>query len=192
GVLLLHTRPGQPPLAAAQLALAANLGEAAAQALASSARGEVAPGLERRLQEEFERARRYALSFSLVLVTVDRMEEAVQRLDDEAGGQLVADVLAELRRALRLPDFVSRYPGEGFAIVLPETDVTGARRSVYRIRERLGTLPLEPDGRRTALSAGIVGFPHPSVTQADDMFALVEAALRRGRAQVGERVGIAE
>jgi hypothetical protein len=30
------------------------------------------------------------------------------------------------------------------------------------------------------------------VTQADDMFALVEAALARGKAQVGERVGVAD
>jgi diguanylate cyclase (GGDEF)-like protein len=192
GALLLHTDPDRPPLAPAQLSLAGSLGEAAAKALVPAARGEAAAGLERRLQEEYERARRYALTFSLVLVTVDAMEEAVQQLDEEAGGQLVADVLAELRRALRLPDFVSRYTGEGFAIVLPETDVTGAKRSLNRIRERLSSLPLEQNGRQTALSAGIVGFPHPAVTQADDMFALVEAALRRGRAQVGERVGVAE
>ena len=41
-------------------------------------------------------------------------------------------------------------------------------------------------------SAGIVTYPHPAVTQADDMFALVEAALARGKAQVGERVGVAD
>ena len=192
GILLLHPHPERPPLAAAQLALAANLGEAAAQALVPGARGEAAAGLEQRLQEEFERARRYALSFSLVLVSVDALEEAVHRLDAEAGGQLLADVLTELRRALRLPDFVSRYAAEGFAMVLPETDVAGARRSVQRIRDRLAMLPLESYGRRTPLSAGIVGFPHPAVTQADDMFVLVEAALRRGRAQVGERVGVAD
>ncbi|HYC33760.1 MAG TPA: GGDEF domain-containing protein, partial [Gemmatimonadales bacterium] len=190
-VLLLRTEADRP-LAPAQLALAGSLGEAAARAMVPSAHGEAAAGLERRLQEEYERARRYALTFSLVLVTVDALEESVRRLDEEAGGRLVAEMLGELRRVLRLPDFVSRYTTEGFAILLPETDVAGARRSLQRIRERLAMMPLEPEGRRAALSAGIVGFPHPAVTQADDMFALVEAALRRGRAQVGERVGVAE
>jgi hypothetical protein len=48
-------------------------------------------------------------------------------------------------------------------------------------------------GERVAgVSAGIVAFPHPAVTVPDDMFALVEAALRRGQAQGGERVGVAE
>jgi hypothetical protein len=37
-----------------------------------------------------------------------------------------------------------------------------------------------------------VAYPHPGVSAPDDMFALVEAALRRGRAQNGERIGVAE
>jgi hypothetical protein len=42
------------------------------------------------------------------------------------------------------------------------------------------------------VSAGIVAYPHPAVTVPDDLFALVEAALRRGQAQSGERIGIAD
>ena len=191
-VLLLRVHEGRPPLGAAQVALAGGLGEAAARALATAGRLDGGASLERRLHEEFERARRYSLSFALILVAVDALESALGGLDEDSGGRLAADVAAELRRTLRLPDFVGRYTGAGFAIVLPETDAAGARRSVSRLRERLAALPLEPDGRRTGLSAGIVAYPHPAVTQPDDMFALVEAALKRGRAQVGERVGIAD
>jgi GGDEF domain-containing protein len=87
----------------------------------------------------------------------------------------------EIRRALRLPDFVSGYGDGAFALVLPETAADGARRSVLRLRERL------PSG-----SAGIAAYPHPAVTTPDDLFVLVEAALRRGRAQTGERIGVAD
>lgn len=192
GVLLLHTHERQGTLPAAQLALAANLGEAAARALAASGRGNGAVTLERRLQEEFERARRYSLSFALILVAMDELEDALRRLEEAEAGRLIGDVLAELRRTVRLPDHVSRYADAGFAVVLPETDVSGARRSVARIRDRLVHLAPDPDGRRARLTAGIVGYPHPAVIQADDMFALVEAALRRGQAQMGEGVGVAE
>ena len=190
--LLLRPHEGRPPLAATQLSLASSLGAAAARALVSGGRGDETANLERRLQEEFERARRYALSFSLVLVAIDALEDTLGRLGDEAGTRLLAEVATELRRTLRLPDYVGRYAAEGFAIVLPETDLAGARRSVSRVRERLASIPFEPAGRRAALSAGIVAFPHPAVVQPDDMFALVEAALRRGRVQAGDRIGVAE
>jgi hypothetical protein len=42
------------------------------------------------------------------------------------------------------------------------------------------------------MSAGIAAFPHASITAPDDLFVLVEAALRRGRAQSGERIGVAD
>jgi CheY-like chemotaxis protein len=192
GVLELVRCDGAAALTAAQLQYAEQLAEAAIRALESAVAhaGNGMPGaarpapaeipLDRRLQEEFERARRYSLSFSLVLLEVCA-----------SGGDPGIETIERLQRGLRLPDFVSRYGGVGgYAIVLPETGATGARRSVARVREQLiqgqGAAPDAP------LSAGIVTYPHPAVTQADDLFALVEAALARGKAQSGERVGVAD
>jgi diguanylate cyclase (GGDEF)-like protein len=183
-----------PALTAVQLQFAEQLAETAVHALEPSgmagsngAAGATRPAgfqvtLDQRLQEEFERARRYSLSFSLVLLEV---------CATNGGGEQGAETLERLQRGLRLPDFVSRYGGGEYAIVLPETGGDGARRSVARVREQLvsgsnGGAPELP------LSAGIVTYPHPAVTQADDLFALVEAALARGKAQSGERVGVAD
>jgi diguanylate cyclase (GGDEF)-like protein len=149
--------------------------------------------LDRRLQEEFERARRYSLSFSLILVGIDELigggsgsvEDAAERTRREVGGVL--------RRELRRPDFVVPYGADEFAIVLPETDQIGARQSITRIRERLAAVSLEGDPReeRPRVSAGIVTYPHPAAAETEDLFALAEAALMRGKAQSGERIGIA-
>jgi hypothetical protein len=107
------------------------------------------------------------------------------------GGDPGIETIERLEGGLRLPDFISSYTGGGYAIVLPETGADGARRSVARVRERLSKG--RSDGSAEApLSAGIVTYPHPAVTQADDLFALVEAALARGKAQTGERVGVAD
>jgi diguanylate cyclase (GGDEF)-like protein len=195
-VLLLRPGASQPHLSAAQLELAASLAQTAARALENGsgahrdARHEIQL-LDRRLQEEFERARRYSLSFSLVLLDVEAGADAAAQ---DAGEELRREVGVRLRRELRLPDFVSRYDRDEFAIVLPETGTQGARRSVTRMRERLGTLAAEPGAavERPGFSAGIVSFPHPAAAQPDDMYALVEAALMRGKAQTGERIGIAE
>jgi GGDEF domain-containing protein len=186
GVLLMRGPESAPGLSAAQLGLAGSLAEAAARGLDGGRPVNGGPripapaALDRRLQEELERARRYSLSFSLVLLHPED-PFASDDADPAAEVRQRQELVGRIRSELRLPDFVSSYGGDHLALVLPETGADGARRWVVRIRERL-------DG----MAAGIVAYPHPSVTVPDDLLALVEAALRRGRAQAGERIGVAE
>lgn len=168
---------------------------------ASSEPGEVLPeseeaaqaALDRRMREEFERARRYSLSFSLILLGVDELRGVRERLGSAAADKLRADVASVLRRELRLPDFVVTYGSNEFAIVLPETGQAGARQSVIRVRERLAVVPPDADPRldHPRFSAGIVTYPHPAVSQTEELYAMAEAALMRGKAQSGERIGVA-
>ena len=200
-VLLIRRRESQPALSTAQIAMASSLAQVAAEALDGMG-GPVASdrhengsvgGLDRRLQEEFERARRYSLSFSLVLLDVQAGDAGNGNgsTPHDDGELLRREVGARLRRELRLPDYVVRYGSDEFAIVLPETGPDGAARSVARVQERLAELPLE-SGARPRFSAGVVSYPHPAVTQPDDLFALVEAALMRGKLQSGDRIGRVE
>jgi two-component system, cell cycle response regulator len=154
---------------------------------------EVSSALDQRVQEEFERARRYSLSFSLILLGIDGLRDSGAGLAPEAADRLRNEVGSTLRRELRVPDLVVPYGPEEFAIVLPETGQAGARQSVLRVRERLMALPFEGDPRLepTRFSAGIVTYPHPAAFQSDDLFAMAEAALVRGKAQAEERIGVA-
>jgi len=151
------------------------------------------PALERRMLEEFERARRYSLSFSLILLGLDELNGVRDRLGPAAADRLKGNVADILRRELRLPDFVGSYGSNEFAVVLPETGSTGARESVIRLRQRLALVPQAGDIRLNApqISAGIVTCPHPAVSESDELYAMAEAALMRGQAQSGVRIGMA-
>jgi diguanylate cyclase (GGDEF)-like protein len=211
GALLLGAREAHRRLSPLQLEFAAGLARSAAALLDQGEpvkRNWREPGdheeahpdseatlaaLDRRMREEFERARRYSLSFSLVLLGVDELRGVRERLGSGAADKLKADVASVLRRELRLPDFVVTYGGNEFAIVLPETGQVGARQSVIRVRERLAVVPPERDPRldHPRFSAGIVTYPHPAVSQTEELYAMAEAALMRGKAQSGERIGVA-
>jgi len=213
GVFLLRTRRPDPALTAEQVAFAETITTAAARVLETEERRSAMyrrlagvpvhdpltgcgtlDALDRRIREEFERARRYALSFSLILLDVDQLRSLNERLGTEGGDRVLAELGRLLQRELRAPDFVSRYGGDEFALILPETDLAGARRSVTRVRERILAVPFAGLAAedRPRLSAGIVTFPHPSAVQTEDLFALVEAALLRGKAQTDERIGTAD
>lgn len=213
GVFLLRTRRSDRPLTPEQVAFAETITTAAARVLETEERRSTMyrrlagvpahdpltgcgtlDALDRRIKEEFERARRYALSFSLILLDVDQLRNLNERLGTECGDRVLAELGHLLQRELRAPDFVSRYGGDEFALILPETDLAGARRSVTRVRERILALPFADLAAvdRPRLSAGIVTFPHPSAVQTEDLFALVEAALLRGKAQTDERIGTAD
>ncbi|MEO7136708.1 MAG: sensor domain-containing diguanylate cyclase [Gemmatimonadales bacterium] len=208
--LLLGTREARRRLSPLQLEFAAGLARGAAAALdegAPATRNGREPGdgeelsdperalaaLDRRMREEFERARRYSLSFSLILLGIDELRSIRERLGPEAADKLKGDVESVLRRELRLPDFVVSYGSSEFAIVLPETGQSGARLSVMRVRDRLAVVPQDSDPRldHPRFSAGIVTYPNPAVSQTEELYAMAEAALMRGMAQSGERIGVA-
>ena len=149
--------------------------------------------LDRRLREEFERARRYDVTFALVLLDVDAMRVINDRLGRDGGHRLLSDLGRLMQREVRSPDFVARYGGEEFVLLLPHTNLEGGRGAVHRLRERLGPaglLEVHP-GVRCRLTAGVVTYPHPEVHKPEDLFALVEAALAQGKAQEGDRIGTA-
>ena len=206
GVFLLRPREPRMRLTGEQVAFADSLARAAARALAGNGRNGHAPTidpltgcgtaglLEERIRAEFERARRYSLGFSIILLDVDGLRAYNERLGQEGGDRLLAELAQVVRGTVRVPDLVCRYGGDEFAIVLPETGGEGARTSIGRVRARLGAheFPGLEEGDRPQVTAGIVSFPHPAAERVDDMLALAEAALLRAKGQTSGRIGIAE
>jgi diguanylate cyclase (GGDEF)-like protein len=211
GVFFLRTREGDPELTSRDVAMADTIAKAAAKVLeneerrAAMFRRQLSAGaldvltgcasldaLDRRIRDEYERARRYRLRFCLVLLDVDHFRTLNEKLGTQAGDRILADLGQILQRELRSPDFVARYGGDEFALVLPETDARGARNFVQRLHAVVGrhTFP-DAGGERPGFSAGIVSYPHPEALRPEDLFSLADAALTRAKTGTEDRVAIA-
>jgi diguanylate cyclase (GGDEF)-like protein len=211
GALMLRTKEPGARLAPTEEMFAVQVARAAARVLEVDLRAPSANGapaettdpltglpdtdaLDRKIAQEALRAKRYSLSFSLVLLDVDQQAGVNNRLGRAAGDRLLAELGRMLQQEVRASDFVARYGGDEFALVLAETGAHGARELVHRLRGRLAVESFAglPPGEAPHVSAGIVAFPHPAVEDTGDLLVLLEAALRRGKAQLEERIGVAE
>ncbi|MCR4391725.1 MAG: GGDEF domain-containing protein, partial [Candidatus Acetothermia bacterium] len=123
------------------------------------------------LAQELERARRYGRPLALVMGDVDSFKAINDRYGHVAGDQALQRVARVLQSTVRASDYVVRYGGEEFVVVLPETDEAGAEEAMARITQALVEMPEEP---RATLSLGAAVW-HPGEAPA----ASVEDLLRR-------------
>ncbi len=114
---------------------------------------------EMRILEELERARRYDLVFSVLMLDLDGFkalnDEFGHLLGDEALRQVSNILVANLRKA----DAVCRYGGDEFAILLPETSGDNALRVAEKVRRAVATWEFAGVPRPVTASIGAACFP---------------------------------
>jgi diguanylate cyclase (GGDEF)-like protein len=87
----------------------------------------------RQLTAEIERARVYNVPLSLLLLDVDDFKQINDTFGHVMGDVVLSEICGTIRETLRSPDWISRFGGDEFAVVLPHTDVAGATTVAERI-----------------------------------------------------------
>ena len=151
-------------------------------------------GFDAAFHREVRRARRQGTALSLVSIDIDWFKAYNDTLGHPAGDKCLRLVACALRACLqRAGDAASRYGGEEFVIILPDTDVDGALAVAEKCRRALDGLdiphPGSPKGRVT-VSIGVCTTNADGLT-ANDAAALMERtdralyeAKNRGRDRV--------
>jgi diguanylate cyclase (GGDEF)-like protein len=99
--------------------------------------------MDERLNDEITRAQREGTSLSLCMADIDFFKRYNDTYGHQAGDQVLRSVAEALRGGLRPADCVSRYGGEEFLVILPDTDGEGAQAVAERLRERVQALGIE-------------------------------------------------
>lgn len=105
--------------------------------------------LDEVLRREIARAERYGHPLSLILVDIDNFKEINDRFGHLVGDEALRRVARALRENIRRVDYIFRWGGDEFCIVLPETNGPGAKEVVRRFQEPFGILAEEPVIRLT-------------------------------------------
>ncbi len=98
---------------------------------------------EEQAEEEWRRAQRNAWPLSMLLIDVDSFKGFNDLYGHSAGDEALISVARCIAQSVRRPgDTAARYGGEEFAVLLPDTDETGATHIAEKIRAAIQALQL--------------------------------------------------
>lgn len=92
---------------------------------------------------EFHRAQRYHLSMGIIMFDIDYFKDVNDLYGHLVGDEVLRRVAIKTKEVLRTTDILARYGGEEFVILLPETDLDGARITAERIRDLFSELKMK-------------------------------------------------
>jgi len=147
--------------------------------------------LEERLAEELNRSKRYEYPMSFLMIDIDDFK-AYNDTNGHQAGDVALQITAHcLKGALRAVDVASRYGGEEFCILLPQTGVAEAGVIAERIRQRVSTTEF-PHGKAQALghvtiSVGVSTFTK-NIDSPENIIAAADRALYQAKRQGKDRI----
>lgn len=117
--------------------------------------------IETRLEEELARCKARKLKMSFMMIDADNFKLFNDRYGHLTGDQVLRNIGRIIKENIREIDIAGRYGGEEFCVVLPETDVEGAKYAAERIREACERAVIKAYDAKinVTLSIGIATFP---------------------------------
>ncbi len=147
--------------------------------------------LEERLAEEVSRSKRHEFPMSFLMIDIDDFK-AYNDKNGHQAGDLALQITAHcLKGALRQADVASRYGGEEFCILLPQTGMVEAGVIANRIRDRVSTTHF-PHGKsqplgHVTISVGVSTFMK-NVDTPENIIAAADRALYQAKSMGKDRV----
>jgi len=129
------------------------------------------------LEMEMRKAKGYSRQLSLAMIDLDHFRNLNARHGKKVGNELLVHVAQTLQRNVRGTDFVARFGGEEFMIILPEALNDAAVNVAERIRSAVEHAPLVLKGtgkKKVTISIGVVTYP----SSAENLPAFLEQADR--------------
>lgn len=119
-------------------------------------------------------ASRTITPLTAVLIDLDHFKRINDVYGHDSGDEVLAAVGVAMRNAARESDFVGRYGGEEFLMLLPSTDTDGAIQVTEAVRAAIGAIRVPTVDQQITASAGVATLPR----DAGDSVTLFRAADR--------------
>jgi diguanylate cyclase (GGDEF)-like protein len=139
---------------------------------------------EARLRDEFARWQRYGGSLSVLLFDLDHFKTINDRFGHVVGDNVLRVMARRVAEVVRAQDTFGRFGGEEFALLLPCTALDEAMHVAEKIRQTIGSTPIDVEGVRVPVTASVGGAAaHAGAGTYEVLINEADAALYRAKRQ---------
>jgi diguanylate cyclase (GGDEF)-like protein len=128
------------------------------------------------METELKRARQHQHAISLIMLDIDNFKYINDTYGHPQGDEVLRFVSAVLKQSIRTCDIVSRYGGEEFMIVMPETDMKSAVNIAERVRRGVESQKVNIRGNSIKVTVSLGATTFDSLKAAEDKSTIITAA----------------
>jgi diguanylate cyclase (GGDEF)-like protein len=141
-------------------------------------------------------SQRFGRRYSIIMIDSDSLKKINDIHGHETGDELLKAMVQRTQGELRQSDLLSRYGGDEFVVLLPDTDSEGAKLTAERIRQRIASMPLNtPNGNveEAAISASIGVATYPdNGSEFDRVFEAADLAMYNSKTTGKNKVTVSQ
>ncbi len=94
------------------------------------------------LENEIKRSSRYSHEMTLLMMDIDNFKSINDNYGHPVGDQVLREIASCITQTIRKIDVASRYGGEEFTVILPETNINDAKIIAERIRKNIAAIKI--------------------------------------------------
>lgn len=146
-------------------------------------------GWSERLELEMARWKRYGGELLLAVLDIDHFKRINDNYGHLAGDKVLKIIAGELSKRMRKTDFIARFGGEEFVLLIPSTPLEGGRQLLQTLLDGVEQCPFHFRGERVVitLSAGLSAF-NRDADSSDMVFERADQALYRAKSGGRNRI----
>lgn len=110
---------------------------------------------DERMDIEFKRWQRYGFHLCMAVVDIDFFKRINDSYGHSAGDKTLRVIASALKKSLRTTDFIARFGGEEFVILLPESQLKDMEKPLNKIRESVKRIPFKFKNKDVTISISI-------------------------------------